>query len=111
MCAYNTKKARSTEKKMSHRRHKSDEFSAHTIKSCNIYSKNLTAGHVVVAGTLSASRLDAIEFAAQRQLRFMSDELDKLRVRVNDLERSLRFQNTSDNQVVITGAPLVIRPV
>lgn len=95
---------------MPHQRHKSDDVKAHTIKSCDIHSKNVTTRNLVVTGTISAPRLDSMECAAQRQQRHMQDELNQLLARVSHLEDCVRFQNVSDGQVVITGAPLVIRP-
>jgi hypothetical protein len=84
----------------------------HTVKSCQIYSKNVTTSDLVVTGPLSAPRLDMMEWTAQRQRqhRAMSNEIEALQKRVDELVDRLQFQNISDGEVVITGAPLVIRP-
>jgi hypothetical protein len=97
---------------MPHRKHFSDDIKLCKLRAEQVRTNLLTSEQVVVSGLLSSPRLDRIEASAQQRLHMMLRELDMLKKRVTELEqKTTRIQNTSaGSQLVIEGAPLVIRP-
>lgn len=90
---------------MSHRRHKSEE----TFRVCHVQSKHIATEHLVVSHTLQSPRLDSIEAKARQRTQALLVDLEELKLRVRNLEAKTQYQVSDLQQVVITGAPIVIR--
>lgn len=81
-----------------------------TLDACKIMSRDAVLANLSVQH-LACSRLDAIEYSARYQSNFVHAELQALKSKFAQLESFLRLNavDGQSKQVVISGAPLVVR--
>jgi hypothetical protein len=87
------------------RKHKSEE----ALRACHVQAKHIATENLVVSHALQSPRLDSIEAKARQRTQALLVDLEDLKLRVRNLEAKTQYQVSDLQQVVITGAPIIIR--
>ena len=103
---------RSSRKSRSPRTRSARSENLYNLEACKIRSKDAVVSNLAVQN-ISSPRLDMIEYSARQRLNVVNAELEDLKSRIVQLESLTRFNRVEgqSQQLVITGAPLVVRSV